>query len=89
MEEVVQEGKSGFICRDVEDMARRTKDATEMKADEVRAYVEEKFSLDRMARQYAELFREVIAAEEMLPTERELSDPETLTKFGGEDSAAA
>jgi glycosyltransferase involved in cell wall biosynthesis len=89
VEEVVPEGLGGYICKDVADMARRTRDVSELKAADIRGYAEEKFSIARMASQYAELFREVIAAREVLPVRSAVSDADVLTNFAGENSIVA
>ena len=85
VEEVVADGVSGYICKSTDDMAARAKNAAhEFKQEDVRAYVEENFSVARMAADYAELFREVVASRELLagPT---VPDSE----FAGENSIAA
>jgi len=54
--EVVRDGVSGFVCRSVRDMAKR---AQNLKIDPaaVRRYVEDNFSVEKMAREYADLYR--------------------------------
>jgi glycosyltransferase involved in cell wall biosynthesis len=54
--EVVRDGVSGFVCRSVRDMAKRVQN---LKIDPatVRRYVEENFSVEKMAREYAALYR--------------------------------
>jgi glycosyltransferase involved in cell wall biosynthesis len=54
--EVVKDGVSGYVCRSVRDMAKR---AQNLKFDPatVRRYVEEHFSVEKMAREYAALYR--------------------------------
>jgi glycosyltransferase involved in cell wall biosynthesis len=89
VEEVVPPGLGGYVCKDVEEMAARTRDAATLKADSIRAYVEEKFSTQRMASEYAELFREVVAARELLPSQNEVNGADPMTKFAGENSIVA
>ena len=85
VEEVVADGVSGFVCKDVDDMASRAKAlASHFKQEKVRAYVEEHFSVERMAADYAELFREVVASRELLA-----APAVTDSDFAGENSIAA
>ena len=53
--EVVREGVSGHICRSVVQMAKRARDLNFNPAD-VRQYVADNFSIQRMARQYADVY---------------------------------
>lgn len=57
--EVVQDGVSGYICRTVREMAKRVT-MLEIKPAAVRTYVEQNFSVQRMARDYVALYEEVI-----------------------------
>jgi glycosyltransferase involved in cell wall biosynthesis len=59
--EVVRDGVSGYMCRSVRQMANHAMNLHFDPAS-VRRYVEENFSIERMAREYAELYREAIAA---------------------------
>jgi glycosyltransferase involved in cell wall biosynthesis len=86
VEEVVADGVGGYICSDVNDMAARTKDAAGLKPADIRAYVEQNFSIERMASQYAELFREVATARELFPARAAVSDADN---FAGENSIVA
>ncbi|HKD90630.1 MAG TPA: glycosyltransferase family 4 protein [Terriglobales bacterium] len=58
--EIVKEGVSGYICRDVNDMAKTAKSLS-IPAQQVRAYVEKYFTIDRMVDQYVQLYREAVA----------------------------
>lgn len=57
--EVVREGVSGHICRNVREMANRVRNL-DFKPSAVRAYAEQNFSIEKMASQYAALYREVL-----------------------------
>ena len=57
--EVVQDGISGYVCRNVREMTNRVKNL-QIDPATVRRYVEENFSIERMAKQYAELYEEAI-----------------------------
>lgn len=59
--EVVSDGVSGYICRTVRQMARRVKELNFNAAD-VRRYVEEKFSVERMVKNYVALYEEILRA---------------------------
>lgn len=62
--EVVREGVSGAICRSVEEMATRARDAaTTYRPAEVRAYTAQNFSLEVMAGKYAALYGQLIKDE--------------------------
>jgi glycosyltransferase involved in cell wall biosynthesis len=58
--EVVRDGVSGWICRDVEDMARRAQ-APRIAPASCRAYVEESFTTARMASCYLDVYRMAMA----------------------------
>jgi glycosyltransferase involved in cell wall biosynthesis len=61
VQEVVREGVSGAVCRTVEEMAVRSREAaTKYRPAEVRAYVAQNFSREVMAGKYAALYREII-----------------------------
>jgi len=53
--EVVNPGVSGYICRSVVEMAKRTRDLN-LSPSAVRAYVEENFSTSRMAKAYLQVY---------------------------------
>ena len=53
--EIVREGVSGYICHSVEELAVRAA-RLEISSQSVRRYAEERFSVRRMAEQYAELY---------------------------------
>ncbi len=57
--EVVQEGVSGFVRRGAKDLAKCVAQLP-LPAEAVRAYVEERFSMQRMARDYIKLYSEVL-----------------------------
>jgi glycosyltransferase involved in cell wall biosynthesis len=60
--EVVREGVSGHICRNVRVMAQRVQ-SLNLKPAAVRAYVEENFSIEKMASRYMALYEEVLRKE--------------------------
>ncbi len=57
--EVVQEGVSGFVRRSAKDLARCVQQLP-LPPEAVRNYVEEKFSLQRMAGEYIRLYEEIL-----------------------------
>jgi len=59
VKEVVQDGVSGYVCRNVRDMAKRI---PQLKFDPsaLRAYVDENFSLQRMVGKYTDLYAAAI-----------------------------
>lgn len=89
VKEVVAEGISGYISKDVEDMAAKAQQAAGLKAADIRCYVEQNFSIEKMAAQYAELFREVVAAREVFPPQPAVSGTEALVTFARKNSIVA
>ena len=89
VEEVIPAGLGGYICKDVDEMAVRTKDAVSLNPANIRAYVEKNFSTERMAAEYAALFREMVAARELLQEQTDVTEPDPLTNFAGENSIVA
>jgi len=59
--EVVEEGVSGHICANVDDLGKRAADVA-IPAAAVRRYVEEKFSVARMTAAYIQLYERALAA---------------------------
>ena len=57
--EVVREGVSGHICRTVVQMAKCARDLN-FNAKVVRQYVEDNFSIKRMANEYSAVYRNVL-----------------------------
>jgi glycosyltransferase involved in cell wall biosynthesis len=58
--EVVREGVSGHICRNVREMSNRVRNLN-FKPAAVRAYVEQNFSIDKMASRYTALYEDILA----------------------------
>lgn len=58
--EVVDHGRTGFLCEDEEDMAAAVGRVGELRRDDCRAAVEGYFSADRMVREHLELFEELL-----------------------------
>jgi glycosyltransferase involved in cell wall biosynthesis len=61
--EVISDGVSGFVCPGVKDMADKIAQLGNFVPAWVRSYAERNFSLDRMARQYAALYSEILGTE--------------------------
>lgn len=85
VEEVVANGVGGYICSSVDDMSAKVRDAALLKPADVRAYVEQNFSIEKMASKYAELIRDV-SARELFPARAAISDADN---FAGENSIVA
>jgi glycosyltransferase involved in cell wall biosynthesis len=60
VEEVVQNGVSGWICRDLDEMIARAKDP-DMAPHACRSYVQERFSLERMVAEYEEVYEAALS----------------------------
>ena len=58
--EIVKDGVSGYICQSVDEMVERAKRAPEFDFKQVRRYVVQEFSLDRMVQAYVELYSEIL-----------------------------
>ncbi|HEU5452405.1 MAG TPA: glycosyltransferase family 4 protein [Terriglobales bacterium] len=59
--EIVVDGVSGFVCETADDMVRCVGKVDEFRPAAVREHVAQNFSLDRMVRQYADLYKEILA----------------------------
>ena len=57
--EVVQDGVNGWICADVDDMARRIREPR-IPAEQCRRFVESRFSIARMVDGYVDLYRRAL-----------------------------
>lgn len=58
--EIVDDGETGFLCRDLESMCDRVANVAELDRNACRAAVERRFSLRGMAQKYVELFEQVV-----------------------------
>jgi glycosyltransferase involved in cell wall biosynthesis len=56
--EIVKEGVSGHVGRRVNDLAKRAQDL-HLSAATIRRYVEENFSVQRMSRDYLDLYKAI------------------------------
>lgn len=56
--EIVRDGVAGYVCRSTEEMAQRARELAPA-PEQVRRYVEERFSLARMVRDYISLYNEI------------------------------
>ena len=59
--EVVEDGKTGFLCRDEQDMVDAIGRLDQIDRADCRAAVEGYFSTERMVREHVELFKQVLA----------------------------
>jgi glycosyltransferase involved in cell wall biosynthesis len=57
--EIVQDGTSGYICSTVDDFVKRAQ-GPRIPAETVRSYMEEFFSVERMTRDYINLYSEIL-----------------------------
>lgn len=60
VEEIVRDGVNGYICRDTADMAAHIA-STAIAPGACRAFVNECFSIDRMAERYAQIYERALA----------------------------
>jgi glycosyltransferase involved in cell wall biosynthesis len=61
--EIVDPGRTGFLCRDVEEMVGAVKQVADIDRDECRMAAERRFSLQRMARDHERFYRRVLDRE--------------------------
>ncbi|MEN9327426.1 MAG: hypothetical protein RI947_234 [Candidatus Parcubacteria bacterium] len=59
--ETVEEGKTGFIVEDVEEMVDKISNIDQIDRDHCRSYVENRFTVDIMVKQYLKLYELLIA----------------------------
>lgn len=71
--EIVRDGVSGFICSSVREMSKRVHDLN-LQPAAVRRYVEENFSVERMVKNYADLYQQVVREWKAARTEQDLVD---------------
>lgn len=55
--EIIIDGKTGFLCKDVDEMAKKIKEVDTLSRAACREHAEENFSDERMAKQYLRLYR--------------------------------
>jgi glycosyltransferase involved in cell wall biosynthesis len=60
--EVVEDGRSGYLCRSETEMAEAIQNIDAIDRAECRAVVEGYFSIDRMVREHVELYEQIISA---------------------------
>jgi glycosyltransferase involved in cell wall biosynthesis len=73
VEEIVKDGISGYVCSNVDEAVTALRRAT-LCPQIIRAYAEENFSSDVMARQYLELYRRQVGDPETVDHKRELME---------------
>jgi glycosyltransferase involved in cell wall biosynthesis len=59
--EVIEDGRTGFLCRDVADLSESIGRVDQLDRADCRAAVEGYFSADRMVREHLELFATLVA----------------------------
>jgi glycosyltransferase involved in cell wall biosynthesis len=60
VEEIVADGVSGFICHSPDEMIERLRNVGSLAPAALRSYVRQNFSVEKMARDYLALYREVL-----------------------------
>lgn len=58
--EVIEHGKTGFICQDYDEMSQIVPAALELNRYQCREYVENKFSVTQMVNKYEDVYQQVI-----------------------------
>lgn len=59
MPEIIEDEVNGFLVKDIEHMAERIRDVRSLSREECRKTVEERFSRERMVRDYIEVYKRV------------------------------
>lgn len=60
--EVIEPGRTGFIVDSIDDAVRAVTMARQLPREEVRAAFEERFTSDRMARDYVDLYKKLVSS---------------------------
>jgi glycosyltransferase involved in cell wall biosynthesis len=58
--EVIKDGKTGFIVKNVEEMIKAMKKIDQIKREDCRAWVEENFTIERMVSGYEKIFYKIV-----------------------------
>lgn len=61
MREIVEDGVNGFLCKSIAEMGEATKNVGDIKPEECRRVVEERFTARLMAERYVKLYEKVVA----------------------------
>jgi len=60
MPEIIQNGVNGFLVSNAEEMAARIKDIASISREECRKTVEDRFSQQKMVKEYIEVYKEIV-----------------------------
>ncbi|HBR16447.1 MAG: hypothetical protein A3G39_05210 [Deltaproteobacteria bacterium RIFCSPLOWO2_12_FULL_43_16] len=60
MPEIIENGKHGFLCKDVDEMAEAVKKVDSIKPQDCLKRIDEKFNYKKMAEEYAKLYQSVL-----------------------------
>ena len=60
MPEIIQDGINGFLVSDVDEMAKKIKEVRGLSRKECRRIVEERFTQERMVREYIEVYKKIV-----------------------------
>jgi len=59
--EVIIDGKNGFLCDNEDEMVEATKKIDRLKPSDCRSYVEKKFSREKMAKDYSDIYEKILS----------------------------
>jgi glycosyltransferase involved in cell wall biosynthesis len=68
--EVIEPGRTGFIVDSIDEAVRAVTMARQLPREEVRAAFEERFTSDRMARDYVDLYKKLVSSVGVAGTSR-------------------
>jgi glycosyltransferase involved in cell wall biosynthesis len=85
--EVIKDGVSGFVCSSPEEIARRLEHLS-LKPAAIRTYAQQYFSVERMARDYAALYAEMVGETEKARPVSDLGAPALIDMIDDDDSIA-
>ena len=83
VKEIVTDDVSGYVCGSVDEMAKRARNLSKLKPQKVRDFAEQYFSVQRMVRDYADLYEDIIQERSGYPASHRLSlvDPDEPWKI--------
>lgn len=64
MREIIQDGVNGFLCKSLKEMGEATKNVGDIKPEECRRVVEEKFTARKMTEAYLALYQRILDGKE-------------------------
>ncbi len=86
--EIIEEGRTGFLCRDEADMVQKVHRIDEIDRSVCRSAMEEYFCADRMVREYIEYFELLMRRDDVVQTGLDLVDEEYFVDLTAVEATA-